>query len=318
MKSASWAIRAAALFGVVLFVVSRSASAALIAWVSIHPGDTMPTTGAQGQGFTTTAPDKGYTDALTAAGHTVQRFTSHDNPTAADLTTLSAYDLVIVGRSVPSAHYQAAAESLFWNTTLTKPLIHMGGFSIRGGTGGGSRLGLYSNETLVDSTTSTKLIAADPSHPIFAGIALDGTKTMVNNYANVVSLPHAPGTLQRGISTGTPIAAGGQILATVAAGDPTAGGTVIALFPPGTTMQSNPTSVTAAHRLMFLSGSREHAATPTSADIAGIYDLTPDGSRMFLNAVDYMVAIPEPSTAILLIFAVAGLGMLRRKILRRG
>ncbi len=99
MKSTSQVIRAA-LGGILLFLVSTSASAALIAWVSIHPGDTMPTAGAQGQGFTTTAPDKGYTDALTAAGHTVQRFTSHDNPTPADLATLSAADLVIVGRSV--------------------------------------------------------------------------------------------------------------------------------------------------------------------------------------------------------------------------
>ncbi len=200
----------------------------------------------------------------------------------------------------------------------------MGGFSIRGGTGGGSRLGLYTNETLVDSTTSTKLIATNPSHPIFAGIALDGANTMVNNYADVMSLPHAPGHLQRGISTGTPIAAGGEILGTVAPGDPTAGGTVIALFPPGTTMQSNPTSVTTAHRLMFLSGSREHAANAaaippitTNADVAGIYDLTPDGSRMFLNAVDFMVAVPEPNSAILLAFAVAGLVMLRR-YLRQG
>ncbi len=192
MKSTPWIIRAA-LCGIAL-LVSTSASAALIAWVSIHPGDTTPTAGAQGQGFTTTAPDKGYTDALTAAGHTVQRFTSHDNPTPADLATLSAADLVIVGRSVASGHYQQAAESLFWNSTLTKPVIHMGGFSIRGGTGGGSRLGLYTNETLVDATTSTRLIAANPSHPIFAGIALDGTNTMVNNYANVMSLPHAPDT----------------------------------------------------------------------------------------------------------------------------
>ncbi len=180
----------------------------------------------------------------------------------------------------------------------------MGGFAIRGGTGGGSRLGLYTNETLVDSADPIKLIATNPSHPIFAGVSLDGMNTMVNNYATIPSLPHAPNTLQRGISVGTPIAVGGQILGTVAAGDATAGGTVIALFPPGTTMASNPTSVSAGHKLIFLSGSREAAnqmipapgPTGTNAETSGIYDLTDDGTRMFLNAVNFMLAVPEPST----------------------
>ena len=145
---------------------------------------------------------------------------------------------------------------------------------------------------------------------------------MVNNYSVIPSLPHGPNTAQRGISVGTPIAAGGQILGTVAAGDPTAGGTVIALFPPGTTMASNPNSVSAGHKLIFLSGSREAAnqmlpnppgPTGTNAETSGIYDLTQDGNRMFLNAVNFMLAIPEPSTGMLLAFAAAGLGMLRKR-----
>jgi hypothetical protein len=318
MKSTSWFV--AALCCILVICICGPASAANIAFVSFHPG--APSTNA-GNFLFTQPPDVGYTQALTAAGHNVTRVVTQDAPlTAEKLAVLAASDLIIIGRSVASAHYQQAAEQLFWNTTTTKPVIHMGGFAIRGGTGGGSRLGLYTNETLVDSTTPIKLIATNPSHPIFAGVSLDGSNTMVNNYANIMTLPHAPNTTQRGISIGTPIAAGGQILGTVAAGDPTAGGTVIALFPPGTTMASNPNSVSAGYKLMFLSGSREAAdqmlpnppgPTGTNAETAGIFDLTQDGSRMFLNAVNFMLAIPEPSTGMLLVFAVAGLGMLRKR-----
>jgi hypothetical protein len=319
MKSTSWFV--AALCCILTLSVCSAASAANIAWVSFHPGDSTPSTNA-GTFLFTQAPDVGYTQALTAAGHNVTRVVTQDVPLdAAKLAVLAASDLIIVGRSVASAHYQQAPEHLFWNTTTTKPVIHMGGFAIRGGTGGGSRLGLYTNETLVDSANPIKLIATNPSHPIFAGVSLDGMNTMVNNYATIPSLPHAPNTLQRGISVGTPIAVGGQILGTVAAGDATAGGTVIALFPPGTTMASNPTSVSAGHKLIFLSGSREAAnqmipapgPTGTNAETSGIYDLTDDGTRMFLNAVNFMLAVPEPNTAMLLLFAVGGLGMLRKR-----
>ena len=260
---------------------------------------------------------------MTGAGHQVTRFLTHDTPTAADLANLNTFDLVIVGRSVASGHYQQADEATFWNNSLTKPLIHMGGFAIRGGTGGGSRLGLYAGETIPDAAGPIRLTVNNPSHPIFAGIALDGTNTTVNPYANVVSLPHAPNTLQRGISVVTgALAAGGQVLATVGTvGDPAVGGTVIAKFSPGASLASNPATTLAGHRLIFLSGSREAAnqmipapgPTGTNAETSGIYDLTQDGGRMFLNAVNFMAAIPEPSTVALLIVALAGLGLIRKR-----
>jgi hypothetical protein len=62
--------------------------------------------------------------------------------------------------------------------------------------------------------------------------------------------------------------------------------------------------------MVFLSGSRE--ASGVSSETAGIFDLSPVGSQMFLNAVDYM-AIPEPSTAILALLGFAGLGFMLRK-----
>jgi hypothetical protein len=67
--------------------------------------------------------------------------------------------------------------------------------------------------------------------------------------------------------------------------------------------------VLAGPRMAFLTGSRE--ADGVSSQTAGIYDLTADGSAMFLNAVEYM-AVPEPSTAMLIMLGMLGLALRRR------
>ncbi|HUU17213.1 MAG TPA: SgcJ/EcaC family oxidoreductase, partial [Sedimentisphaerales bacterium] len=50
------------------------------------------------------------------------------------------------------------------------------------------------------------------------------------------------------------------------------------------------TDVLAGHRLVFLSGSREPDGV-TGGDAAGLYDLYPDGEKMLLNAVSYMIPV---------------------------
>ena len=47
--------------------------------------------------------------------------------------------------------------------------------------------------------------------------------------------------------------------------------------------------VQAGRRLVFLSGSRENGVT---SEVAGIYDLSPIGANMFLNAVNYLMNQP--------------------------
>jgi hypothetical protein len=238
--------------------------------------------------------------------------------------------LIIIGRSVASGHYQDPPETLFWNTAITKPIINMGAYTMRN-----SRLGQYTGGTIPDTGTvangpgqPVRLTVTNPSHPIFNGIALDGSNTMVNFYSNAVTIPFAPNTVQRGISVVTnPVVPGGQVLATVGtAGDLAFGGTVIALIPPGTTTATDnavtrPATVLGGHRLIFLSGSREHAANATAvppvtaltAEGSGIYDLSADGNRMFLNAVNFMLTVPEPASVSLLLMAVAAFGLIRRR-----
>ena len=63
---------------------------------------------------------------------------------------------------------------------------------------------------------------------------------------------------------------------------------VIAEFPAGTSLIHDGgagTDVLAAPRLVFLSGARE-ASSGKSSETAGMYDLSEDGAKMFLNAVD--------------------------------
>ena len=262
------------------FLVTFSSQAANIYFVSFHGSD-LPSANAAGAGLTN-APDKGYTDLLTANGHTVTRVVSID-----DLNTnvFAPADLVIISRSVASGHYQQDNETAAWNG-LAKPVMILGGYVLRG-----SRLGFTSGETIPDTTNSTvKLKALAPGHPIFNGIALDSNGLMANGYANRVMYTN----LQQGISVNTSaITNGGVVLGVIGnpLNDPAVGGTVIAEWLPGAIM-ANPgpgtppaRDVLGGRRLVFLTGSREQSIT---SEAAGMYDLTADGAQMFLNAVDYM------------------------------
>jgi hypothetical protein len=286
-------------------------SAADIAWISFHAADDTPSAAALGAGFTQ-APDVGYTQALTAAGHNVTRILTHGMPyTPEETAALNAFDLVIVSRSNPSGNFQDPPETLFWNTSITAPLIHMGGYAIRN-----NRAGLYTGATIPDTAGPARLTVNNPSHPIFAGVSLDAMNTTVNPYAELVnasSLNPPNNVVQRGISVVTnPIIAGGQVLATIGTmGDPAFGGVAIATFAPGLTSASGTPNVLGGHRMIFLSGSRENDGLTSEG--SGIYDLTADGRQMFLNAVNFMATIPEPSTVTLVLVAMAGLGLVRKR-----
>jgi len=256
-----------------------------IIWVSFHGADDAPSAGAVGNGFTE-APDKGYTDLLKANGYDVTRYIQTGTP---DVNVLNAADLVIVSRSVASGSFQNAAATR-WNTTVSAPVMLMNGYTTRK-----SRLGFNVGSNLPDTTGDISLTASDPNHPIFAGIAL--TNGAMNNlYAGVLN--YADGVAARGISVVTDAATpGGTVLATLSAasGTVTAGSMVIAEWPAGASVTHDGgagTDVLAGPRLVFLTGSRE-AASGKSSETAGMYDLYEDGAKLFLNAVKYMIPVPD-------------------------
>lgn len=271
-----------ALFLLCVLVAAASSEAANIIFVSFHGGDNAPSAAATTAGFTQ-APDVGYTQLLAANGHTVTRVVSSDIPNAA---LLNAADLVIISRSVPSGNYELDAETAAWNG-ITAPTIILGGYVLRN-----SRLGFVTAGNIPDSTGNVKLKVAVPGHPIFTGVSLDGNSTMVNDYAGIVSFTN---TIQRGISVNSdPLAGNGVVLATIGTStDPTFGSSVIAEWIPGASMATSPVDTLGGHRLVLLTGSRENAAITGGApaltsEAAGIYDLTADGARLLLNAVNYM------------------------------
>jgi hypothetical protein len=293
---------------VTLGLSAISLPAANIAWVSFHPADGTPSGAAATAGFTN-APDIGYTTALTANGHNVTRFVTVDNLDTAllpdgvtpVLAALQTNDLIILSRSTPSGHYQALGEVTAWSG-ITNPVMVLGGFTTRGGTGGGSRLGLTTGETIADiNVDPVRLRANAPGHPIFAGIALDGNRLMVNPYARRVAFTNAntgAATLQTGISVNNnPPAIGGSILAVVGTtGSAGFNGMVVGEIPSGVTVANAAGSyVLGGKRMIFLTGTRESGIT---SEGAGIYDLLTDGTALLLNAVTYLLTPQTPAPKI--------------------
>ncbi len=293
----------------VALAAGSMADAANIAWVSFHAADNEPTTNAANAGFTM-APDVGFTDLLSANGHSVTRVVSSGTP---DAGVLNSFDLIIVSRSSASTHFQNAAATA-WNTTITAPMIVMSGYAIRQ-----NRLGLMVGNDIpdvseADPADGTFLAAVDSSNPLFAGVALDGSDVMNNPY--VTQQTHNS-VIQRGPSVVTGgLQGGGQSWATVsdAPNDLAEGATVIGFWSAGSSVthaqNGGTVNVLAGDRGIFLAGTRENTIT---SEAAGIYDLTADGAVLFLNMVDIM-AIPEPSAALLGVLGALALGVRRRRV----
>ncbi|MBI2947666.1 MAG: hypothetical protein HYY23_08460 [Verrucomicrobia bacterium] len=271
------------LLALVTLLLAAPCEAAKIAWVSFHSADGTPSGAAATAGFTK-AVDVDYTELLKANGHTVTRIVTSGTPNLALLTT---FDLVIISRSVPSGDYQDAPETAAWHS-LSTPTMILGGYVLRA-----NRLGLMTGNTIPDTAGPVALTVNNPAHAIFAGITLDANKTMMNPFADIVSFNDIP---QRGISVITdPVASGGTVLAKISTdGDPAFGGTVIAEWRTGATMSNASADKLGGSRLVFLTGSRENSGL--TAEGAGIFDLTEDGKKLFLNAVSYAATMPRPQT----------------------
>jgi hypothetical protein len=254
--------------------------AADIAWVSFHSADDNPAADAVTAGFTE-ASDIGYTDLLTANGHAVTRVLTSGTP---DVSALENFDLVIIGRSVPSSDYQDPPETAAWHS-ITTPMLLLNGYPMRA-----NRLGFFLGDTIPDTAGPVQMKVNQPAHPIFAGVSLDANSVTVNPYADLVVWFDL---LQRGISVITSAIAGeGTVLATVGTeGDPAFGGAVVAEWKTGATMGDSSRDNLAGNRVSFLTGSRESDGLTSQG--AGIFDLTEDGTKMFLNAVAYAASLPK-------------------------
>ncbi len=263
--------------------------------------------------------DQGIVNLLTGAGHTVTRYNPADSPTAisaGELATLNAADLIIIGRSIGSASFDNAAETLQWNTGITKPLISTNTYMSRN-----NRLGWFVGSTQPDQVLNP-LTFSNPGDSVSAyiiGATPMSGNTMTNSITEAVTFPDTAVDI-RGTSliTDAPVA-GGRIIATTTVTANSATGYFIVDFPAGTTV-GNGTGpgagqVLGGYRMQFLLGNRESASAPNNTvGSAGFENLSSDGEQMFLRAVNVALnsgTIPEPGSVALL--GLAGAAFLRRR-----
>lgn len=269
---------------IAVLVGASPLQAADITWVSVITDDV-------------TGADAGFTSLLRSFGHNVTRFFSHTNLTSEEVTQLNAADLVIVSRAVNSGEFDGTSAQI-WNEQVTAPVIALSGYTTRR-----NRMGWFDGDGIPDSG-NTPLVAADPSHPVFAGLAFQGDGVTTLDDYNLF--------IDRGDSTPTNLPVGGSIIATNPA---VAGGVAIAEWPAGAvvTDEAGLAMTLAGDRYFFAAGSRE--ANGNAVSTAGKYDLTDTtGLLLFYNTVNYALpAVPEPATGVLTLIGLVAAGLTRRR-----
>jgi hypothetical protein len=296
-----------------LLCAAGKASAASIYWVSDNLNAQTTTVGAGPYA------DDGIVALLTGAGHTVTRFNPPDSGAvlASDIALMNAADLVIIGRTIASGAFDTAAETLPWNTLITKPLICTNSYISRS-----NRLGWYTGgptqpDQVLNNLSFTNLV--DPTTAYIVGSTALTGNTTTNSITQAITYPDSAVDV-RGISNITdPLVAGGTDIATVAVGAAT--GHYIAWWPANTALAGTSAGQSlAGYRMQFLVGSREAAAvagsTNSNLGAAGYENLTAEGEQMFLRAVNVALnngVIPEPGTTALAGLAAAALLLRRRR-----
>jgi hypothetical protein len=244
--------------------------------------------------------DKGFIDLLTAQGFTVNVRSSSAEPvywTTLDDTKVSylnAADLVIVSRCLNSGGYATdATEYARWNG-VTKPVLLMTGTLSRNN----RWRWMNSSGTVETAGAALMLEAVVPSHPVFTGVAL--TSNQVDILNETVTIPGNNGNITL-INT-TDVGNGTLIAKSVTATNYA----WIVEWNQGQYFYGAAGQIAGGQRMLFSAG----ASTQTSG-FGGQYNLTTEGEKMFINAVDYM--IPEPTTMAMLGLGGLAIARIRRK-----
>ncbi|MEM7390703.1 MAG: LamG-like jellyroll fold domain-containing protein, partial [Verrucomicrobiota bacterium] len=235
-------------------VLIHPAFAADVVWVTLNDDGSEPPS----------PDDLGWTDLLTAAGHSVDRRTINDLDTNdVEWARLNAADLVIVGPNNDSTLLDnSPLEIERWNRICT-PLINLSTWIARG-----SRWNWVPHDHITQPAT---LEARLPNHAIFDGVALDAL--------DQVDILERQIHLINGTNTGH-----GTLLATRSANSNHAW---IVHWEAGLEFYPGAGQFTGGPRLLFAAG---HVPLPTAL---GLEILNPEGERIFLNAVDFMLAQPK-------------------------
>jgi len=226
--------------------------------------------------------DQGFIDLLTNAGYTLDMsFSDQELRVLEDteLELLNRADLIIISRDSDSRQYDdGAVEKANWNSKIARPILNLNAFYMQANRWNW----VPASDTWHYEAGPMRIL--EPNHPVMEGV------TIVDGLVDVV-------TTQTTFPDGATDAAGGTLIGVredngyvwLAAWDTTQN--ISMGYPP-----SGP-------RILFCCGLDE-ATTGKQPALAGngTYNLTEEGSKIFLNAVKYLLdytlekaAIPEPS-----------------------
>lgn len=225
--------------------------------------------------------DQTWVDLLEANGYAVNKdFMNQEgrNLDDAKIAALNAADLVIISRNTDSGSYDNGDAVAQWNAITTPILMQV------------MHISRSSRWKWLDTTntndTMVNMQVVEPGHPIFQGVTLDAN----NEMAAILSLT----TLTNHTDPGN---------GTLLAKRPDNDGLWIVEWATGQEFYPGSGQIAGGPRMLLSSGQ-------TQGGTDGLYNLTPDGETVFLNAVAYMV--PEPAT-----IALLGLGALALRRRRR-
>jgi hypothetical protein len=223
--------------------------------------------------------DQGWVDLLEADGYDVdyQKNVPGSGPWQGDLTeeqinALNSTDLVIISRDASTGGHNRPDA---WNSIET-PMLSLNNYMSR------SSRWQWVNSTAIDARQEYyDLKADDPTHPIFDGVELDPN--------NVVQWydPNA-GSGYTGFFATADVGNGHLI-----GSRPDNGNLLIAEWKPGYPFYVGTNQVPAGKRVLFCAGNQEDDNNLHY----GQYNLSAEGEKMFLNAVQYILQPTEPDYA---------------------
>ncbi|GEM_PF-6262501 len=243
-------------------IIAPAAFGTTIVWVSDNknPENLDPTTnGPRDQTWIDLLIDNGYMVDLSFAN------TEARDLDDAKIAALNAADLIIISRNTNSGDYDDGDEIQQWNAIET-PIMMQVAHIMR------SSRWKWLDTTNTDATTANLKVEL-PSHPIFAGVALDG-----NNEVAILQGDDSSVTNNTDPGNGT-------LLGTVA----DTGGTWIVEWETGQEFYSGSGEIAGGPRMWFAAGGQ-------GDNLDGLYNLSEEGEKIFLNAVKYL-AMPVPEQA---------------------
>ncbi len=257
------------LFAIVILMsaVLTGVQAEKIIWVSTGDGDSLGNVW-----------DQGFVELLAEAGYEVQREdstmvtqTGETTLTGEQLDILESGDLVIVGRAVNSGSYN---DPMGWNS-VGKPMILTTAYLSRA-----NRWQWFNSSDLLGSGSykATAFTVEAPDHPIFAGVEAPGNVLTVLDTTVGTGNTSMPDFMDWG---------DGELLSLVEE----TGTVAIVHWQAEAAFHAETDQFAAAPRLFFGCGTRETTGDDPQDVIYGwgMENLTPEGEKMFLNAVAFML-----------------------------